>query len=126
MNYCIKIKGYLDPIEFMNSLCNEINKKYGKDNCFIEFDKNILKFSVTFEKDEENYEITEEEKEELKKLGIDYENMKDDDESNDLVIQVKLYKTPEIYALKFIHEKGNRNEFLDNFDIISDLVKKIL
>ena len=52
--------------------------------------------------------------------------MKDDDESNDLVIQVKLYKTPEIYALKFIHEKGNRNEFLDNFDIISDLVKKIL
>ena len=105
-NY-IKIKGYINPNKFMNHLCSKIIKKFGEDCCLIEASKNKLKFIVLFE--EEETDISDEEEGFL-----------------ELIFQIRLYKYSDGHILKLIQKDGNRKNFLDKINIISELVENII
>ena len=105
-NY-IKIKGYINPNKFMNHLCSKIIKKFGEDCCLIEASKNKLKLFVMFE--EEETDISDEEERILQ-----------------LIIQIRLYKYSDGHILKLIQKDGNRKNFLDKINIISELVENII
>ena len=122
MNNYIKLKGNLDPIKFMNCLVKEINK----EDCYIEINKkNKLEFKVIFEEDIDEEEISDEIKEELKKLGIENE-LKENDLNNELIIQIKLYQNSDGYILKFVQKGGNRKNYLDKFNSISKSIQNII
>ena len=110
-NY-IKIKGYLNPVKFMNFLCEKLVSKFKDDNCYIKVERNKLEINIIFEEDEE------EEEEEEKNENIE--------ESNDLSMQIKLYEEKDEHLLRFILKKGNRKNFLDKYNIISKLVEYII
>ena len=124
MNNCIIIKNLLNPVDFMNSLHNQLINEFGSI-CLIEDDKEKLELNVFFEEEEEKEEIPEEIKEELKKLGIN-EDMEDDERLIELTIEIKLYKYNDDYILRFIQKKGDRYYFLDKYAIISKLVENII
>ena len=105
-NY-IKIKGYINPNKFMNHLCSKIIKKFGEDCCLIEASKNKLKLFVMFE--EEETDISDEEEGFL-----------------ELIFQIRLYKYSDGHILKFMQKDGNRKNFLDKVNIISELVENII
>ena len=117
MNQCIKIKGFLNPVIFMNCLIHMINDKF--DNCLIEPSKVKLKFIANFEEEEMNEGDKIKEEEEIK----EEEN---EEETNELQIQFKLYKTPDGHILRLIQKDGNRKDFLEKFIAISKLVENIL
>ena len=126
---CIKIKGNLNPNIFMNNFCDILINEFGSDNCYIEPDKTKLKFNIIFEEEEENNEeeeITDEIKEELKKLGIENEINEEDEENNGLDIQIKLYQSSDGYILRFKQKEGNRKKFLDKFNEISKLIEDLI
>ena len=110
-NY-IKIKGYLNPVKFMNFLCEKLVSKFKDDNCYIKAERNKLEINIIFEEDEED------EEEEEKNENIE--------ESNDLSMQIKLYEEKDEHLLRFILKKGNRKNFLDKYNIISKLVEYII
>ena len=110
-NY-IKIKGYLNPVKFMNFLCEKLVSKFKDDNCYIKVERNKLEINIIFEEDEED------EEEEEKNENIE--------ESNDLSMQIKLYEEKDEHLLRFILKKGNRKNFLDKYNIISKLVEYII
>ena len=126
INYYIKIKGNINPIKFMNSLCHKIFKEFGIDNCFIDINKNKLKFNVTFDVNEElKKEIPEKIKNELNKLNINDE-IKEDEENNVLTIKVKLYEIDEGHLIKFIKKEGNKIDFIDKFETLTKYVKSLI
>ena len=126
MKYSIKIIGSLNPTKFMNSLYNLLNKEFENDDVIIKPHKQKLKLDLILnEEEEENEEITKEIIEELKKLGIEEKN-NDDENYNELIIRIKLYKISDGYLLKFIQKKGLREKFYAKFVAISDLVKKLI
>ena len=110
-NY-IKIKGYLNPVKFMNFLCEKLVSKFKDDNCYIKVERNKLEINIIFEEDEEDEEGEEKN-----------ENI---EESNDLSMQIKLYEEKDEHLLRFIKKKGNRKNFLDKYNIISKLVEYII
>ena len=105
VNNCINIRGYINPVPFMNDLCYMISKEY-KDDCSLRPDNGKLKFKIILTKD------------------TDDEN--DDNDLFKLSIIVKLYKYPDGHILRCMQEEGNRKDFLEKFEKISELVKKIL
>ena len=107
INNTIKIKGYLDPCYFMNSLCQYMMNKFGIDNCFLEADEEKFKIILTLEE------------------GND-EEMKEDEEYIETTLEIKLYKYSDGHLLRFIQKEGNRKQFLDKFEIISKLVKDLV
>jgi len=114
VNNSIKIKGYINPIRFMNFLCDKLIKKFGTESCYIETSKKKLELYITFEEEEEKEEEeTNEEKE-------------DNEQNNELIIQIKLYENNDEFILRFSLKKGDRKNFLDKFNIISGLVKNII
>ena len=119
----IKIKGYLNPHQFMNSLCRAIKKKYD-ENVFIEADKEKLKFIATFEEEEKKDEKTLEFIEEMKKLGL--EEVENNNEQNALTVKIKLYKIDDGYLLKFVQNEGDRKSFFDKFAELSKLIENII
>ena len=124
MNNCIKIHGYLDPSKFMNNLYYYITDKYNNE-CFIDKNEKKLKFNLIFEETidkEDNEKI----KEELKKIGFEVEEDDEEQEIYKLVIQVKLYQISDGYLLRFAQLEGNRNDFLDKYNTIADLVKGLI
>ena len=126
MKNTIKIKGYLQPVKFMDCLCYMIVNKF--DNCYIDPSHKILKFNIIFEEEEVNKDDDDEEEEEDKKEDIkeDIKEEEDNDDSNELTMQIKLYKYSGEYILRFIQKNGTRKNFLDKFKIISKLVKEII
>ena len=79
MKYSIKIIGSLNPTKFMNSLYHLLNKEFENEDIIIKPHKQKLKFYLILnEEEEENEEITEENIEELKKLGIEKKNNDDE------------------------------------------------
>ena len=118
MDNCIKIKGYINPNKFLNSLVYKINKEFDMDNCLIQTSIDQPKFNLTFENN--NDEMDDEE---------DNENEDDEDEDeegDDIIVQIKLYQTSDGHLLRFIKKRGNRNDFLDKFIILSKLVEEII
>ena len=101
-NNCINIKGYLDPVEFMNELYETLKNHFG-DNCSIIPDDKKLKFKI---------DITEE--------------SEDENDEREITMIVKLYKYSNDHILRFIQKEGNRRDFLDKFKVISDLVQSII
>ena len=118
MDNCIKIKGYINPNKFLNSLVYKINKEFDMDNCLIQTSIDQPKFNLTFENNDD--EMDDEEDNEN-------ENDEDEDEEGDeIIVQIKLYKTSDGHLLRFIKKRGNRNDFLDKFIILSKLVEEII
>ena len=53
-------------------------------------------------------------------------NINDDNAILKLSILVKLYKYPDGHVLRCKQKEGNRKDFLDKFEKISELVEKII
>ena len=118
MDNCIKIKGYINPNKFLNSLVYKINKEFDMDNCLIQTSIDQPKFNLTFENN--NDEMDDEEDNENE------DNEDEDEEGDDIIVQIKLYQTSDGHLLRFIKKRGNRNDFLDKFIILSKLVEEII
>ena len=101
-NNCINIKGYLDPVEFMNELCETLKNHFG-DNCSIIPKNKKLKFKIDI-----------------------IEESEDENDEREITMIVKLYKYSNDHILRFIQKEGNRRDFLDKFKVISDLVQSII
>ena len=123
MNHCIKIKGNLNSVNFMNQLCYMIDNKF--ETCFIEPSKEKLKFKVTFDEEEEKKDIKEEN--EIKEENKEEEKEEEENDINELEIQIKLYKRDDDeHILRLIQKKGNRGDFLKKFVDISKLAEIII
>ena len=142
MNTFIKIKGNLNPVNFMNILIHKIKEKY-ENNCLIEISKKYLKFTIIFgeeeeeennEKDEEiegnEFDINENEDNENKECN---ENKKDSEENSENInlkkecnIKVKLHKINNDHLIRFIKKSGDLEDFYKNVEIISKLISSIL
>ena len=102
--YFINIKGLSDPIDFINSLYVKIIDKFGENIYNLEANsENGIKLNIDF-----------------------YKNQKENSEENGATMQIIIFKTSDGYVLRFLREKISRNDFFDKFEIISDLVKKLL
>jgi len=99
-NNCINIKGYLDPVEFMNELYDTLLIHLKKKKILTPDDKK-LKFRIDITEETENDE-------------------------REITMVVKLYECSNGHILIFIQKEGNRKDFLDEFQVISDLVQKII
>ena len=86
--------------------------------------------NVTFEKEEEDFEIPEDMKEELKKLGI-YENEKNEEENENIkgktiVVQIKIFQSYSGgYLLKFAKKEGVLIDYLEKVEKINSLIQKM-
>ena len=108
INNCINIKGYINPVTFMDDLYIMIKENFGDNCCLIIPDNEKLKFEVN---------ITED---------IKDENEDEEDEILKLSILVKIYKYSDGHILRCIHKEGYREDFLKKFAQISEYVKKII
>ena len=102
VNNYIKIKGYINPVNFMNALYKMISDNFG-DDCSLIPDNEKLKFMINI-----------------------IEDTDDDNAILKLSILVKLYKYPDGHVLRCKQKEGNRKDFLDKFEKISELVEKII
>ena len=139
MNNFIKIKGNLNPVNFMNKLANKISAIFD-NNCLINPNKNSLKFDIIFEEEENEEEEEEEQKEEEEKKEKkcnNYQEIKEFNENNeennnrirkkDCVIQVKLFELKNgEYLLRFVKKEGELEEFYKIFEKISNSVKNMI
>ena len=108
--YCIKIKGYFNENDFMNSLVNEINE-LDEINWNIQTFKDDLKFQMTI-----NFENFDEEEE---------NNEGEEGENNirDCIMKVKLLISGEDeYLLVFEKKQGDLEIFYKAFLKIKEIV----
>ena len=145
----IKIKGSINPADFMNVLINKLYDKF-ENNIFVEESKNSLKFNIIFEEDEEEEENKKNEEikkyeEEMAKLNIKINNKKnedkeenenneekEDDSENEImkkdncIIQVKLFKLKnEEHLLRFVKKSGELEVYYNNLETIIKLIKNL-
>ena len=101
-NYII-MKGYLEPIDFMNYLVDEVCVSFKKNNPFFEFSQKSLRFRVTFE-------------------------IENDDEDEEIIVQIELFKyEDERYLLEFIKLEGEFSRYYNLFLEIKKIIcEKIL
>ena len=128
MNNYIKIKGKLNPAQFMNSLANKLENEFG-DNCNIDPAEKTLKFDILFEEEkEEEEEIPKELEEELAKLGLeDVEENDDDLLKKDSIIQVKLFESINGgHLLRFVKKSGELEDYYKNLKKVMSLTKELL
>ena len=95
INNYIDIKGYLNPVNFMNDLYKMISDNFG-DDCSLIPDNKKLKIVI---------------------------NINDDNAILKLSILVKLYKYPDGHILRCKQKEGNRKDFF-KFEKISNWLKK--
>ena len=111
IDYSIKIKGNLNPVNFMNFFVTKYLKSLVFINIFLDIDKNKLKFNVTFDVGEKlKDEIPEEIKKELKKLEINDENKEEKEEEEKEEIPKELQEE----LAKLGLEDGEEND--DDFE----------
>ena len=129
MNYCLYIKGILEPNDFMYMIYQKIIDEY--PNCLIENkDDDKPKFNVVFKGEGMFANI----KEQLKKLKIENEEKEAEEkekedkdmEENELIIRIKLYQTSEGYLLRFVKKQGDKYDFIEKFEDIKNLVKELI
>ena len=127
MDNYIKLTGNINPGKFMNDLVVKINKL---DGAYINADKDEFKLNVTFEKEEEDFEIPEDMKEELKKLGI-YVNEENEEENENIkgktiVVEIKIFQSYSGgYLLKFAKKEGVLIDYLEKVEKINSLIQKM-
>ena len=131
-DHFIKIKGEINPYNFMNDLLDKIKSKY--EDCFIEVSKEKMIFEVIFEIEQEiEEEIGEENEQEIEEEN-EQENeqeMKNDidfgDIDNSCVIKIKMYEDEEGgFFVNFIKKKGDIENYYKLFLEIKGIIKKIL
>ena len=114
-NYYIAIKGYFDPCDFMNYLRYEISDKFGED-CLMENEnpyKHLI-LDLPF-------------KEKIQKEKLEFESEENEETDYKIInMQIELYQTKEGYLLKFNRKEENKKYFYEKFEIISEIVKKII
>ena len=126
-NY-IKINGEMNPVLFMNNLCQRISKKI--ENCDIDANEYNLKFNVTFEEEEREEEIPKELEEELAKLGLDDKENEENEEDDNLtkkksVIQAKMFESVNGgYLLRFKKKGGELEDYYKNLKKIMALAQE--
>ena len=137
MNNFIKIKGYLNPANFMNTLANKISDIFD-NNCLIDPNKNSLKFDIIFEVEDNEEEEEQKEEEEKEKECINdqeieefnennEENNKDRIKKKDCIIQVKLFELKNgEHLLRFVKKEGELEEFYKIFEKINNLIKNMV
>ena len=131
MEYYIKINGKMNPNGFMNELITEIKNNYKKDRD-TEPPETEIKFRLYLEPKNDDYEsIPNDIKEEIKNLGINIEEINDNDNEDikgqSMTIEIKLFESQNGgYLLTFEKIKGNKTEFLDNIKTISSLIQNII
>ena len=99
MKYFLKIKAYIDPVEFMNSLANLIQKDYG-EICQIETSDKKLKLKLTFENEE--------------------------NESNCKMNLVLFRVDINEYYVQFVRKNSNIEDFYEYFLKIKEIIRKII
>ena len=106
-NY-IKIKGALNPIDFMNKFSNEMDEIFD-----IKVNKNYLKFNIIIEKNENEKEEEEEKIEDNNKI------------EDDLSIIIELLKIRDNeFALNFIKGNGTLRDFYQHLKKIMQYAKE--
>ena len=109
-NHHIIINGSINEISFMNSLVNEINKKY-EGRIFISASNSKLKFSVLIDNDDDDDE------------NVD----KNDEEENNCSINIELFKYEDgRYLLEFLRTGGDVPDYYKNFLELREIIRKIL
>ena len=121
MNY-IKIKGKLNPVDFMNALADKLRNEF---KCQIEVYNNKLKFEAVFDNEInlelEKYESFEDNDEEEK------ENLMDILQLKDCKIIIKLYESIDGgYEVHFIKTQGEYMEYYQHFEEIKRIIKDYL
>ena len=97
LKYFLKIKGYINPINFMSSLFYKIIQNYDEDEIYLEASKTKLAFKIIFE----------------------------NEDGEEGVMKIKLYESEyNDYILSFNKTKGNIEIFYDNFLKIKEIIKK--
>ena len=97
LKYFLKIKGYINPINFMSSLFYKIIQNYDKDEIYLEASKTKLAFQIIFE----------------------------NEDGEEGIMRIKLYESEyNEYILSFNKTKGNIEIFYDNFLKIKEIIKK--
>ena len=122
-NHIVKIKGYLNPVEFMDTLINLIINDF--DN--ITFSKENLSFRAIFEpkqfseiyKSDDNEENDEEkEDEENEEYEYNYGRI--------CIINISLVELKKNeYYIQFLKEKGELGDYYEKFLKIKNIIKKI-
>ena len=102
-SFCIEIKGYINPINLMDKLYDQMLDKMNNDNCFID-NPDKYKLKIIFIEGDENDKI----------------------KGNYIKMKIKLYKFKERLILKFVKLDGDKENFFDKFKTISNLVKNII
>ena len=140
LNDVIKINKSINPIEFINKLCNIISQNF--TTCIIKVSEKSLKFTLTIPEntiseeeelikklDNLNLEKNEEEKEEETKEDNEDENDEENNEEEQeneytfCVIDVKLFKyQDECYLLRFVRKSNNIYTYNKYFKIIESFV----
>ena len=122
-NY-IKLKGKINPIKFMNDMCNCLKSSF--EEIQIEPSEKNLNFICIFEKNEEenNEDIDEEDRKELEKLNIeDNEEI----EIEELKLKVKLLENSfGEYILKIDKKSGNLVDFYNYVKQIKEKIKLLI
>ena len=97
LKYFLKIKGYINPVNFMSSLFYKIIQNYDKDEIYLEASKTKLAFQIIFE----------------------------NEDGEEGIMRIKLYESEyNEYILSFNKTKGNIEIFYDNFLKIKEIIKK--
>ena len=129
MEKYIKIKGNLNPKDFMNNIANKVKEiKYDDDNdndndnleCpEIEESKDYFKFNLRFKNEEEDEEDEDEEK--------NPEEIKEDKVINkgDVIIEFKLFKSKDCYLLRIIKVSGETEEYYEKYEKIRSMFKAL-
>ena len=123
MNY-IKIKGDLEPIDFMNFLAKKLKSEF---NCGIHVeDKSKLKFEATFtneiSSELDKYEPSEDEEENEQEVDLaDILQLKDS------TIMIKLFESINGgYEAHFIKKQGEYMDYCKHFEEIKNIIKDYL
>ena len=126
MNNYIKLRGDLNPNNFMNTLANKIIKEY-KNGCEIEPIPDKFKFNIIFEyKKIDNYTSDND----FEKLGIEdieqiYIGKNEKIKGQKTVIQIKLFESYNGgYLLRFVKKDGDLNNYLNYIEKISSFLKQ--
>ena len=97
LKYFLKIKGYIDPVNFMSSLFYKIIESYGEDEIYLKASETKLALKIIFENENEEEDV----------------------------MWIKLYKSEfSEHILSFNKTKGNIEIFYDNFLKIKEIIKK--
>ena len=128
IEYYYKIKGDLNPVEFMNKLANII-LFVNNNKCQIEEKKNKLKFEVIFEDDEEEENIEDDKNNEENNENENEINDNDNETicKKDSIIKIELFKYGnKEHLLRFMKKSGEKEDYYKHIKSLYSCVEKLL